>query len=117
MGGKRVGGLRLSNTEVCWLGQPGMHWDQLFLVVTKALGHLPFPDVVVIHLGGNDLTSKGRRQLLQTMRDDLMKVADLVRPAEVIWSEMVPRFEWRGVESHAAIEGSRRRLNFAMKKA
>ena len=105
-GGKRAGGMWQSNTKVCWLGQSGMRWDQLLPMVARAQGRLPCPDVVVVHLGGNDLTSKGRRQLLQTMRVDLMRLADMVRPAEVVWSEVVPRFEWRGAESRAAIEAS-----------
>ena len=97
-GGKRAGGMWQSNIEVCWLGQPGMRWEQLLPAVAKARGRLPFPNIVVVHLGGNDLTSKGRRQLLQVMKKDLMTMADMVRPAEVIWSEVVPRFEWRGAE-------------------
>ena len=43
------------------------------------------------------------------MKANLRAVADRVRSAKLIWSEVVPRFEWRGAEV--------RRLNFAMKKA
>ena len=41
-----------------------------------------------MHLGGNDLTSKGRRQLLIAIQADLRRVANLVRPAEVVWSDV-----------------------------
>ena len=88
-----------------------MRWEQLLL------SRLPFHDVVVIHLGWNDLARKGRRWLLNAMRADLMKVADRVKPAKVIRSEVVPRFKWRGAEVHTAVERSRCKLNFAMRKA
>ena len=105
------------NTDVSWLGWPGMRWEQFVPTVKKARSKLPRPHAVKVHFGRNELAAKGRRWLLHKMKADLLAVADSVRPAELIWSEVVPRFEWRGAEVNAAVEQSQRGLNFAMKKA
>ena len=70
----------------------------------------------MIHLGGNDLATLGRRRILGDMTQGLEEVAALLRPAEIIWSELVPHFKWRGAEVHSDVENARRKLNFTMKK-
>ncbi|XP_069476026.1 uncharacterized protein [Ambystoma mexicanum] len=44
-------------------GVPGMKWPQLRGHMHKLLGKQRKPDVLVVHLGGNDLTSLGRENL------------------------------------------------------
>ena len=94
-----------------------MKWEQLILAIDRARERCPHPKVVVVHFGGKDLAAMGRRHLLQDMRWDLMEVAQMLRPTEIIWSELIPRFKWREANVHFAVEGSRRKMNFLMKKA
>ena len=41
----------------------------------------------------------------------------MLRPADIIWSELIPRFKLRGAMVHSAVGGSRHMLNLTMKKA
>ena len=50
------------------------------------------------------------------MRLSLTKLATLLGGGEVVWSEIIPREQWRGARSTAAIEMSRRRINRSLQK-
>lgn len=106
-----------ASTHVTWIGSPAMMWAMLEpkLRHTLRAGEKVL-DILVMHLGGNDLTTLGRGPLLHDMRVTLIRLAAGLVPCNIIWSEITPRGEWRGARSHSAVEASRRRGNATMQK-
>ncbi|KAJ1096623.1 hypothetical protein NDU88_001758 [Pleurodeles waltl] len=95
---------------------PGHEMGTADATMPDTLGREGKRNAVVMHLGGNDLTCQGSKDLLGAMAAGLMAVALLVRPAEVIWSEIIGRARWRGAQENGAVEQSRTILNISMSK-
>ncbi|OCT89893.1 hypothetical protein XELAEV_18018506mg [Xenopus laevis] len=93
-----------------------MLWSQLVPQVEELLQFRGPPDILTLHVGGNDLGSVPMRELILAMKRDLLWL--LVRAPELIilWSQMVPRRYWRYERSHTAIERVRVKVNMAISK-
>ncbi|XP_029445802.1 uncharacterized protein LOC115094037 isoform X2 [Rhinatrema bivittatum] len=50
-------GMAHKDWRIEWMGKPGMHWDQLLPLMRQLKNLRAPPDVVIMHLGGNDLRS------------------------------------------------------------
>lgn len=66
--------------------------------------------------GGYDLTTLGRKVILQAMKTDLGEVSKQMGQCEIMWSEIVPRRVWHEAMSCEAVEHSRRQVNSSMRK-
>ncbi|KAG5831614.1 hypothetical protein ANANG_G00305570 [Anguilla anguilla] len=58
-------GMDPGRVRVWWKGMQGMTWDQLLPLLLQLKGSWPNPDVIILHLGGNDL---GRRRAMEGHR-------------------------------------------------
>ncbi|XP_078504002.1 uncharacterized protein LOC144762645 [Lissotriton helveticus] len=108
-------GLRSSHHEVQWWGNSGMRWGELLPWLTKKVSQLGCPDMLVIHLGENDLVKQSGVSLLHLMQRDLEAMKHNLAGACILWTEFIPRRIWRGALKPAAIERARRKLNRAMR--
>lgn len=76
------------------------------------------PDVMVIHLGGNSIGTYGnsRITLLRQMKADIREINLLFPNTKLMFSDILPRWNWRGqtAPSGYGLERTRRRLNGAM---
>ncbi|XP_062982762.1 uncharacterized protein LOC134398982 isoform X1 [Elgaria multicarinata webbii] len=104
--GTQLGFSQLANIQ--WLGRRGMRWERLLPTLFQAAASPP--QVLIIHLGGNDLGFlKGKALILQAIAD--FKVIRQRWPGIVItWSCILPRFAWRSSEIKP-LERARRRVN------
>lgn len=91
---------------VHWFGVGGMRLHQLrgAIVAAQAKGKAPPPDLIVVHLGGNDFASVGRKGVREQLMADLEWIAQRFPNTVVAWSQMIPRMDWR-------TEGNRRAIN------
>nr|XP_033793603.1 uncharacterized PE-PGRS family protein PE_PGRS54-like isoform X2 [Geotrypetes seraphini] len=89
-GGRHLGlghlGLRVS-----WWGQRGMHWSQLLVLLTDLRSRTSHPDILLIHLGGNDVDALTGKDLVNRIKDDLRVVWDWFPGVLLVWSDIVPR--------------------------
>ncbi|XP_078537157.1 uncharacterized protein LOC144822957 [Lissotriton helveticus] len=108
-------GLRSSHHEVQWWGKSGMRWGELLPWLTKKVSQLGCPDMLVIHLGENDLVRQSGVSLLHLMQRDLEAMKRNLAGACIVWTKFIPRRIWRGALKPAAIERARRKLNRAMR--
>ncbi|XP_053316325.1 uncharacterized protein LOC128484031 [Spea bombifrons] len=107
-------GFPMDLVHVRWFGIRGMVWDGVLLEVVKYL-RLGFrPSVVVIHAGGNDMGATPQRELVWKMRRDVERLLELVPGLLLVWSEMIPRRNWRHARDRAAMEHSRGKVNKLM---
>lgn len=57
-----------------------------------------FPDVLLLHVGGNDMDS-WPRELIRDIKSDLLFLWSMCPDILVVWSDMVARRVWRGARS------------------
>lgn len=87
-----------------------MQWPALLhLLFTEYRG--PRPHVLVIHLGGNDLGLVSGRALVLQVLADLQVIRQRWPGTRIIWSAIVPRFEWRHAWDPRAMHKARRNAN------
>ncbi|KAJ8375247.1 hypothetical protein SKAU_G00058270 [Synaphobranchus kaupii] len=76
------------------------------------------PDVMVIHLGGNSIGTYGntRISLMRCMKTDIREIDLLFPKTKLMFSDILPRWNWRGqtATTRYGLERTRRRLNGAM---
>ncbi|XP_041417684.1 uncharacterized protein LOC121393371 isoform X1 [Xenopus laevis] len=108
-------GLPEEHMKIAWLGKRGMRWEQLRGMSLGAAERNPI-DLLIIHAGGNDLTSHRTPALIENMKADLTDILSKGRIRCVAWSDMIPRSNWRGASSPKGIEKVRKKVNRAMHK-
>nr|XP_033777770.1 uncharacterized protein LOC117349008 isoform X1 [Geotrypetes seraphini] len=89
-GGRHLG-LGSQGLRVSWWGQRGMRWSQLLLLMERLRSRPRHPDILLIHLGGNDVDSCSGKDLINTVKDDLRVVLDWFPSVLLVWSDIVPR--------------------------
>ncbi|RXN11627.1 hypothetical protein ROHU_010525 [Labeo rohita] len=95
--------LGLRSTNVQWYGKGGMKWSQILpAVLSTGLR----PDVLLIHVGGNDLGLQRSVDLLSSMKEDISALQKITS-ATVMFSSITERCVWRW--------GDGRKLNKARK--
>lgn len=115
-------GLDLNFGETCqvkWFGQGGRRWEDLlpFLRSTSSMG-IALPHVMIIHLGGNSIGYQGqtRMALIQRMKEDMLVIRELFPLTTVLFSDILPRRNWRYQSSRSGygLERTRRWINAVM---
>ncbi|MEW8545795.1 MAG: hypothetical protein AB2693_19915 [Candidatus Thiodiazotropha sp.] len=103
--------------NILWLGAGGMHWSELIPKFQCTMIFNPPPDLIVIHVGGNDLVTVKQAKLIKVIRRDLQYLASVFPTAIVVWSDILPRKSWRGIENNpqnlAKMNEKRKRINRA----
>ena len=97
---------------VSWMAVRGMGWE-------KATHHLQLPalfqtppQVLVVHLGGNDLVRHSLRLVFKLINDTYDYIRAAFPDAILVWVDILPRFCWRAPKNeHKAIDKKRRRVN------
>lgn len=101
----------LSKPSTSWHGERGMRWKQLLPKVRSLLKEEQPPQILLLHLGGNDLVSTSLRMLIQEIKKDLSKIKQLMPNTRILWSDIVARIQYRGAKSNAKTEKARKSLN------
>ncbi|XP_061083922.1 uncharacterized protein si:dkeyp-121d4.3 isoform X2 [Conger conger] len=104
-------GMDPSRVRVWWKGMQGMTWDQLLPQLLKLKGTWPNPDVIILHLGGNDLGKSDLGVLLEAVRKDMASLRGIFPDCLLVWSDILPRRSWRTAEDADAMESNRALVN------
>jgi hypothetical protein len=62
------------------------------------------PDIIVLHCGGNDLAQHSIGDLRELAQSQLQYVATLFPTTKIIWSQILPRSNWRYSENRKAMD-------------
>ncbi|XP_066437239.1 armadillo repeat-containing X-linked protein 2-like isoform X2 [Eleutherodactylus coqui] len=105
--------LRFQKSEaiVRWMGIRGMTWGSVLEEVERRVRWDRAPEVLVIHVGGNDLGKRRFRDLSRDIRYDCLRLQASYPGTVVVWSEIVPRKVWRGAQSEKGLNRARVKLN------
>ncbi|XP_075039044.1 uncharacterized protein LOC142099473 isoform X3 [Mixophyes fleayi] len=81
--------------DIRWLGKRGMVWAALIPTLGEEIEVHGTPDIVVIHLGGNDVGKGKSLDLIINIREDLAQIHARWPSMKVCWSNIIPRLSWR----------------------
>ncbi|XP_063731679.1 serine/arginine repetitive matrix protein 2 isoform X5 [Eleginops maclovinus] len=88
-------GMDPSRVTVGWKGTQGMTWSQLLPQLHQLKVTWPNPDVLIMHLGGNDLSTDSPTDLLASVKKDLTSMRSIFPSCLLVWSYILPRRVWR----------------------
>lgn len=94
--------------SISWKGMRGMQWVQFGRMAS--FGNTP-PDILVVHLGGNDLPQLPGKALILDILRDLCRLHDLYPAMRIVWSTIIPRLNWRGACNIDKVNKARRQVN------
>lgn len=88
-GGRNLG----LQATVQWRARRGMKWHDLDPFVLHLLKSFPPPDILVIHLGSNDLVSEelNSKILGQEIQCTFLRYHALMPQTILVWSNILPR--------------------------
>ncbi|KAJ1189037.1 hypothetical protein NDU88_005789 [Pleurodeles waltl] len=108
-------GLDGSRIKISWVGKSGMRWGELLYVLAKRMEQGVCPDLLVLHLGENDVVALSGIGLLKVMKLDLCRIKERWSGTHIVWTSLVLRRVWRGAHSFRGIEKQRRKINKEMR--
>ncbi|KAM3929169.1 uncharacterized protein RB166_006958 [Leptodactylus fuscus] len=97
-----------------WLGLKGMVWSRFLPEFHKFARLDRAPDILLVHLGGNDLGVRPFRQLITDIKFDFLRLWALFPNMVTIWSDIVPRKVWKGARSVVKLNKARIKVNRAI---
>ncbi|XP_040181424.1 uncharacterized protein LOC120915190 [Rana temporaria] len=109
-------GLDPSIFKVNWYGRRGMVWDDLVFELGRLYAVFPPPDILVLHLGGNDIGKVKTYELVNKMKDSFQFLKMVSPHTVLVFSEIVPRLRWLESLIFKPLEKVRKRINKAMEK-
>eukprot|EP00063_Salmo_salar_P034718 XP_014009553.1 PREDICTED: uncharacterized protein LOC106576728 isoform X2 [Salmo salar] len=104
-------GMDPSSVRVWWKGTQGMTWAQLLPQLDQLKIKWPKPDVVILHLGGNDLGTQSPEALMSSVKKDLTSMRSIFPQCRLVWSDILPRMSWRQTEDSEAVDNVRAAIN------
>lgn len=94
-------GMDPSKVTIWWKGIQGMTWPQLLPQLHQLKVTWPNPDILIMHLGGNDLSTDSPTELLASVKKDLTSMRSIFPQCVLVWSNILPRRVWRhSADSH-----------------
>ncbi|KAJ8302082.1 hypothetical protein KUTeg_021069 [Tegillarca granosa] len=88
--------LETNNLSVLWQGKPGMRWEQVFNKIKHLITFIDPPEFLLLHCGGNDIGSSLKSvELIHLILNTIVKIFKLLPKTRLIWSQILPRLEWR----------------------
>lgn len=54
--------------------------------------------MIVLQLDGNDLATVKQGKLIRKIKKDINYIATVFPSTQVVWSDILPRLSWRGVD-------------------
>lgn len=100
--------------ETRWLGKGGMVWNGILPEFHRFVRLDRTPDILVIHLGGNDLGLRPFRELIRDIKFDILRLWALAPDLVTVWSDIVPRKVWRYARSVERLNKARIKINRAI---
>ncbi|XP_069842788.1 collagen alpha-1(I) chain-like [Dendropsophus ebraccatus] len=99
---------------VRWLGRSGMGWNRVLSEFTSFARLDRPPDILVLHVGGNDLGVRPFRELIRDIRYDMLRLWRTFPGVLVVWSDVVPRRTWKVARSVERLNKARVKVNRAV---
>ena len=97
--------------RVYWKGKGGAGMANYDYLLNDLRKRAPPPDLLIFHLGTNDLVTIDEFALRQQIAVMLRDCAWAYPTSTIVWSDMLPRVFYMGARSQSALERKRRTIN------
>ncbi|XP_026134989.1 uncharacterized protein LOC113113058 isoform X1 [Carassius auratus] len=104
-------GMHPDSVRIWWKGVQGMTWQQLIPSLLQRKDKWPEPDVLIIHLGGNDISTTDPEAFVETVKKDLSSLKTIFPKCLFVWSSILSRQSWRGTEDSKGMNIIRMAVN------
>ena len=104
-------GLQCQGLEIWWQGKGGMRLHETVKRIKMFSTLVDPPRILLLHCGGNDLgivhSHIIRIQIVQIMK----AIREMMPNTRLVWSQILPRINWRYSNNQWAMEAVRKRIN------
>jgi len=104
-------GIERNNYRVWWQGKGGLRWDGLVPRIEYLLSFEDPPDILVIHCGANSIGQINLFDFRLTIYYTLEYLRSILPNTKFVWSQMIPRLDWKYSYDCKAMNLSAARLN------
>ncbi|KAK2852898.1 hypothetical protein Q7C36_008099 [Tachysurus vachellii] len=104
-------GMDPNTVRIWWKGVQGMIWQQLLPQLLQLKDNWPKPDVILIHLGGNDIGKMTPETFVLAVKKDLVSLKSIFPECHLVWSDILPRKSWRHSNDSTAVNNMRQAIN------
>uniref|UniRef100_A0A9J8CZD9 Si:dkeyp-121d4.3 n=1 Tax=Cyprinus carpio carpio TaxID=630221 RepID=A0A9J8CZD9_CYPCA len=104
-------GMHPDSVRIWWKGMQGMTWQQLVPLLLQLKDNWPKPDVLIIHLGGNDISTTDPEAFIETVKKDMTSLKSIFPECLLVWSNILSRQTWRGTEDSKEMDIIRMAIN------
>ncbi|OCT67472.1 hypothetical protein XELAEV_18038770mg [Xenopus laevis] len=108
--------LNKQQVKVTWLGLRGAIWHDLLAMLSQMISRWGQPDIVLIHLGGNDIGKEKTIEIIRFIRRDLAQLHFSFPEVLFVWSEIVSRITWFQSPETKALDRCHKKINSAIAK-
>lgn len=104
--------MQVPEKSIGWYGIGGMSWVDFSKSLQLRALFQPAPEIILIHLGGNDLSTHSVRFIMNLIKKGVRYLRVAFPEAKLVWIDILQRLNW-GVNqsSLGVIELKRCRLN------
>ncbi|XP_071133054.1 uncharacterized protein [Mytilus edulis] len=114
----RTGGVNLGlhriGVKIWWQGYGGMGIKDLESTIKRLMKYEKVPKYLVLHIAGNDLGKTKLGFLRNEIKTTLEKVQSYLPNSSIVWSQILPRTNWRHSISQDSMMACRIRINSAI---
>lgn len=107
-------GLQRVGVSVWWQFKGGMIWRELNKVINTMMYYESAPSYIILHLGGNDIGKTKVGVLRNEMKNTVLNINNQMPHTGIIWSQILPRIQWRHSSNNQAMNDCRSRINNAL---
>ncbi|KAK2896415.1 hypothetical protein Q8A67_010903 [Cirrhinus molitorella] len=104
-------GMHPDSVRIWWKGVQGMAWQQLVPLLHQLKDNWPKPDMLIIHLGGNDISTTAPEAFIETVKKDMTSLKSIFPECLLVWSCILSRQSWRGTEDSKEMDIFRMAIN------
>ncbi|PIO39553.1 hypothetical protein AB205_0008570 [Aquarana catesbeiana] len=104
-------GFPRGQVRIKWIGVPGMLWSRVLREVEHYCRLDRPPDVLLLHVGGNDLGIRASRELSRDIKFDFLRLRSMFPNTIIVWSEMMARTSWSMAMSVERLNKARIKVN------
>ena len=104
--------LKIPGKTIAWWAIRGLCWSDFRQAVESQVLLCKPPEVIVINLGGNDLSTRSIFQVKNVIQKEIKYLRTAFPVVTIIWIDILQRRVWSGASGdHESVENKRRRVN------
>lgn len=88
-----------------------MRWGRVLPEIHRYAMLDRHPDILLLHVGGNDMACRPTRNIIQDIKTDLLRLWSACPQLIVVWSDLVAQRGWRQARSVERVNKARVKVN------